>query len=119
MAAWKRVHLKFQAKVLLPVVTVMVLFLAGTMWMVNSRIQTQLQTENQLALRNTEALFATTFQRRADSLVLQFSAVTKQPDFFATAQLFNDKNRETARDTMQKVFLDEPLFKEVSAALFT
>ena len=68
MAAWKRINLRFQAKVLIPVVTVMVLFLTGTMWMVNRRVQTQLQTENQLALRNNESLFATTFQRRADGL---------------------------------------------------
>ena len=39
MAAWKSVNLKFQTKVLIPVVTVMVLFLAGTMWMVNRRIE--------------------------------------------------------------------------------
>jgi hypothetical protein len=97
MASWRRVNLKFQAKVLIPVVTVMVLFLAGTMWLVNSRIQTQLQSENQLALRNTEALFATNFQRRADGLVQQFSAIPPRSDFFSLAQKFNVDDRETAR----------------------
>jgi two-component system, NtrC family, sensor kinase len=119
MAVWRSVNLKFQAKVLIPVVTVMVLFLAGTMWLVNSRIRTQLQSENQLALRNTGALFAANFDRRSESLLRQFSAITNQPAFFALAQTFNGGNdRETARKSMQE-FLEGQQFKEASIALFT
>jgi len=118
MAAWRRVNLKFQAKVLIPVVTVMVLFLAGTIWMVNSRIQTQLQTENQLALRNTENLFSTTFQRRTEGLVQQFSAIPPRSDFYPLAQKFKVDDYESSRKTMQE-FLDGPQFKETSVALFT
>jgi two-component system, NtrC family, sensor kinase len=118
MAAWRRVNLKFQAKVLIPVVAVMVLFLAGTMWMVNSRIQTQLQTENQLALRNTETLFATTFRRRGESLVQKFSAIPPRSEFVSLAQLFKVDDYESSRKAMQE-FLDGPEFKEASVALFT
>jgi signal transduction histidine kinase len=118
MAAWKRLNLKFQAKVLIPVVTVMVLFLAGTMWMVNRRIQTQLQTENESALRNTETLFATTFQRRADGLLQEFSAIPPRADFFSLAQKFKVDDYESSRKTMQE-FLDGPQFKQTSVALFT
>jgi hypothetical protein len=117
MAGWKRVNLKFQAKVLLPVVTVMVLFLTGTMWMVSRRVQTQLQNENQLALRNTETLFATNFERSAEILAHQFTAVTNEPAFIAQAQLFNSGDLKRARDTMQG-FLEGPQFKETSVALF-
>ncbi len=119
MAAWRRLNLKFQSKVLIPVATVMVLFLAGTLWLVNSRIQAQLQNENQLALHNTATLFGANFQRRAESLLRQFSAITNQPDFFALAQKFNGHDdRETARKSMQE-FLDGPQFKDTSIALFT
>jgi two-component system, NtrC family, sensor kinase len=118
MAAWKRVHLKFQAKVLIPVVTVMMLFLAGTMWMVRSRIQTQLQTENQLALRNTETFFTNDFEGHAKTLVRQFNAINNQSDFIATAQLFKGGDPKTARDTMQAL-LEAPDFKETAVALFT
>jgi len=102
----------------MPVVTVMVLFLTGTMWMVNRRIQTQLQTENQLALRNNESLFATTFQRRTDGLVQEFSAIPPRADFFSIAQKFKVDDYESSRKTMQE-FLDGPEFKKTSVALFT
>jgi signal transduction histidine kinase len=117
MAAWRSVNLRFQTKVLIPVVSVMVLFLAGTMWMVNRRIQTQLQSENQLALLNTESLFASFFERHAKDLVRQFSAITNEPAFFSIAQLFNGSDVKRARETMQ-VFLEGPQFKETSIALF-
>jgi len=119
MAFWRSVNLKFQAKVLIPVVTVMVLFLAGTMWLVSSRSRTQLRNESQLALRNTTSLFATNLDRRAESLLRQFSAITNQPAFFALAQTFNSReDRETARKSMQE-FLDGQQFKEASLVMFT
>jgi two-component system NtrC family sensor kinase len=118
MPARSGINLKFQAKVLIPVVTVMVLFLAGTMWLVNSRIHTQLQTENQMALRNTETLFVTTFQRHADSLLQKFGAIPQRTDFVSLAQKFKVDDYESSRKTMQE-FLDTPEFKESSVALFT
>jgi two-component system NtrC family sensor kinase len=121
MAAWQRVNLKFQAKVLLPVVAVMLLFLAGTMWLVNRRIQEQLNSENQLALRNTATLFATNFDRRAENLVRQFSSIPTGSGFFSLAQKFNsdDRNdRETAGPTLQQFFLESQPFKDTSAVLF-
>jgi signal transduction histidine kinase len=118
MAAWSRFNFKFQSKVLIPVVVVMALFLAGTIWVVNSRIQTQLQIENQMALRNTEALFASTFQRWSDGLVQKFGAIPPRADFFSLAQKFKVDDLESSRKTMQE-FLDGPEFKETSVALFT
>ena len=118
MPARNRVNLTFQAKVLIPVVTVMVLFLAGTMWLVNSRIQTQLQTENQMALRNTETLFVSTFQRHADNFVEKFSAIPPRADFSSIAQKFYVDDYESSRKTMQ-VFLEGPDFKGMPVALFT
>jgi signal transduction histidine kinase len=118
MAAWKSVNLKFQTKVLIPVVAVMVLFLAGTMWMVNRRIETQLQFENQAALRNTESLFGTNFARRAESLVLQFNAITDHRELVALAYKFKRDDPETARQTMQE-YLDQPQFREASVLLYT
>jgi two-component system NtrC family sensor kinase len=118
MAERSGIHLRFQSKVLIPVVIVMVLFLAGTMWMVNSRIRTQLQTENQMALLNTERLFAATFNRWADGLVQKFSAIPPRSDFFSLAQKFKVDDLESSRKTMQG-FLDGPEFKEASAVLFT
>ena len=118
MPAWKSVNLKFQGKVLIPVVTVMVLFLAGTMWMVNRRIQTQLQNENQVALANTESLFGTNFARRAENLVLQFNAFAERQEFVALAAKFRRDDPETARQTVQE-YLDRPQFREASVLLFT
>jgi two-component system NtrC family sensor kinase len=119
MAAWRRVNLKFQAKVLIPVATVMVVFLAGTMWLVNSRIRTQLESENKRALRNTATLFANNFERRAEILVQQFSAIPPRSDFYPLAQkFFNLNDRDTARETMQDFFAG-PQFKEAALVQFT
>jgi len=120
MAAWNRVHLKFQAKVLIPVVTVMVLFMAGTIWMVSHRIQAQLQSENQLALRSTETFFTNDFERHAQDLIRRFSAITNEGQFTARADLFKGSNSisPATRETMQE-FLDDVQFKGTSFALFT
>ena len=98
--AWSR--LKFQAKVLIPVVSVMVLFLIGTMWMVNSRIQRQLQSENRLSLFYAEKAFTNAFENRANNLLHQFTPITESPEFISLAKKFHNDTDDpkVARDSM-------------------
>jgi two-component system, NtrC family, sensor kinase len=87
---WTGANLRFQAKVLIPVVTVMVLFMAATLWLVNGRIQNQLQKTTKSVLATTDRLFIKTLQARADSLIQQFSLIPNQAKYYAVAKKFNE-----------------------------
>src|SRR5579872_23184 len=107
---WTRANLRFQAKVLIPVVIVMVLFMAATLWLVNGRIQTQLQKTTQSALATTANLFTKTFQARADALIQQFGPLANQATYYAVAKTMNgrpddlDVGRKTMLDNFHDLF---------------
>src|SRR5580698_256908 len=101
---WRTPKLRFQAKVLIPVVTVMVLFLMGTMWLVNTRIEEQLQDETKVLLSTAENQFTNALQTHSQSLISQFRSIPERPDFFSIAAMFqnptDDKN--VAKETMKQ-----------------
>ncbi len=97
----------------------MVLFLAGTMWLVNNRIQKQLETEHQLDLRNTVSLFSTNFARRTENLNRQYTTIANRQELIALADKFTvpDDDPETSRRTMQSYF-DDQQFPAGSVVIF-
>ena len=65
---WSRPKLKFQAKVLIPVVAVMALFLTGTMWLINHRIEDLLQSETTALLSTAQTQFTNSIQTYSGNL---------------------------------------------------
>jgi signal transduction histidine kinase len=110
--------LKFQAKVLIPVVTVMALFLSGTMWLVNNRIKDQLQNETSALLSSSQAQFTNSLQTYSDNLIRQFRPVPDDPAFFSIADKFQNPSddKKQAAATMQGT-LSDILDKHVEASV--
>src|SRR5689334_6214883 len=91
----RRPHLSFQAKVLIPVITVMVLLLATTMWVVNRRIAHQLENDADGRLRDAETAFKSFSEIRDNNLKLAYRNVANEPRLKAIARLNDPK---TAQD---------------------
>src|SRR5262245_17334134 len=84
-----KARLSFQAKVLVPVLTGMVLLMAAVMWVVNLRItqQVEIAAAQQLNVANT--VFTNTQAIRAEGLVARYCSVIAEPSFKATISLFD------------------------------
>ncbi|HEY3863186.1 MAG TPA: hybrid sensor histidine kinase/response regulator [Verrucomicrobiae bacterium] len=91
-----KLRLRFQGKVLIPVVTVMALFLGATLWVGNNRIQRQLQSSNNQSLTDAQALFTNAFESRADYLMRQFGPKTEEASF---GYMVKKLERSSAGDT--------------------
>jgi two-component system, NtrC family, sensor kinase len=100
--------LKFQAKVLVPVVTVMALFLMGTMWLVNNRFEDQLQNETTALLSTAQTQFTNAMQRHQENLMRQFRPIPEGPDFFSIAVKFQNPSddKKVAAETMRGALED-------------
>jgi signal transduction histidine kinase/CheY-like chemotaxis protein len=103
MAGLKRPQFKFQAKILLPVVIIMALFLVGALWMVREVIQSQLRAETKLSLLNAETLVTNGFDRRATYLSEQFSS---KPDESSFASIVKAIERNPSGEAERKTMLD-------------
>ena len=77
--------LKFQAKVLIPVVTVLFLVLFTTLWLVNRRMHVQQETGTEEVLTTTEAAFQGSLRFHDKNLKQQFGRITLDPGFTALA----------------------------------
>src|SRR5262249_3869210 len=84
-------YLGFQAKVLIPVVSVLLLFLAIMMWLVNRRLTDELEQEAVHTLTVTDAVFRSSFQIRTRNLLLRYQTLVNEPRFKAVAQLAEPK----------------------------
>ena len=62
-----RKYVSFQAKVLIPVIAVMIMLLAITGWIVNRRISKQLESQAANALETSEAVFKNSEKIRANN----------------------------------------------------
>jgi two-component system NtrC family sensor kinase len=102
---WKK-PLGFQAKVLIPVVTLLMFFLAVIVWIVNQRITHQFEEETRQTLLTSDAVFQNSFDIRTRNLLLRYQNVANEPRFKAVAQLAEPKT--------MKVQLDE-LLREMGA----
>src|SRR5258705_6758820 len=79
-------RLSFQAKVLIPVVTIMVLLVVATILVVNSRITTEFEADAAQKLSVAAAVFEHSQQIRARNLILRYRNIPNDPRFKAVAQ---------------------------------
>jgi two-component system NtrC family sensor kinase len=102
-------RLSVQAKVLIPVVGIMVLLVAVTMWVVNGRISRQLKREAAQSLVTAEAVFKNTLGIRTKNLLLRFRNLPNEPRYLAALQ--------TAEPKTIQHFLEELLGGELDGEL--
>ncbi len=92
-----KMRMGVQAKVLLPVVGVMILLTAVTVWLVNLRINEQLEIQASERLNNARNHFQVSQEIRARELVLQYNDLSDEPKFnqfvkgICTESAFQDK----------------------------
>jgi two-component system NtrC family sensor kinase len=83
--ATPRVGLSFQAKVLLPVLTALVVMPAITLWIVNVYMRRQMEDEARQALQTADAVFLNSLEIRSRNLVSRFRNSANDPRFKAVA----------------------------------
>lgn len=84
-------YLNFQAKVLIPVVTVSMLFLGIMLWLGNHYLTVQLEEDAKQLLTTSEAVFRDSYEIRTRNLLLRYQNVVNEPRFKAVAQLAEPK----------------------------
>lgn len=81
-----KARISFQVKVLVPVVTVMVLLMAVTIWLVNRRISEQLHTQAAEQLDTAGRIFEKIQANRANVLVSKYRNLINEPRFRAVTE---------------------------------
>ncbi|HWD19128.1 MAG TPA: hybrid sensor histidine kinase/response regulator [Verrucomicrobiae bacterium] len=119
MSSRRRPHLKFQAKVLFPVVAALALFVVAAMWLVRSRLQTQSQDAALRTLATTEAGFTNNLMLRVTSLMDRFSAVAVDQNAFLplALKIANPEGLNTMRGALHEIL--ERRSQDASIALFS
>jgi len=86
----------FRTKVLAPVIVVMVLIIALSMWQPNRRIKDQIRDSAAEQVKTSEAALKFTQQTRADEFLLRYRNVANEPRVkaWATSEIFNSSNGE-------------------------
>ncbi len=107
-----KIIVSFSAKVLLPVIAVMVALMALTVWVVNQRISQQWETDARHALATADAVFRNSQKLRAKNLLLRFRNLPNEPRYKAVLQTHDT---ETVRDLLLTVMAEQGL----DVALFT
>lgn len=79
--------LSFRTKVIVPVVGVMVLLMATSMWLVNQRVTRQLETDAAKQLATDDALLRHFQQLRMNQLLASYRKAVNEPRFKALATL--------------------------------
>lgn len=106
----------FQAKVLVPVVIIVVMLTLTTLWLVSRRINEQLHTQATQQLETASKVFSNWQQFRADNLLARYRIVINEPRFKAvTSRSDSDAKKTTTR------FLEDLLQEgdEAKVILFT
>ena len=98
--------LSFKAKVLVPVIAIMVLLVAVLLSLVNYRMTRQFQSETAQRLSTADAILANSQKIRTRNLLLRYGIIPNEPRFKAICQLGEPK-------TMR--FLLKELIKEFDA----
>ncbi len=79
-------RISFQARVLVPVVLVMVSLIAVTEWLINRRISAQLEQETAQQLDTSDSIFRKFEQMRAGELITQYHSLNNEPRYKALLQ---------------------------------
>ncbi|TAL04890.1 MAG: hybrid sensor histidine kinase/response regulator [Verrucomicrobia bacterium] len=100
----------FRAKVLAPVLLVMMLLLAACMWLVNERVIAQLHAAAQQQLASAEAVFKYSQTMRANALTMRFRSFETDSRFRAIPTMFDrdgrglsDTSLKTLRGALQEI----------------
>ena len=86
--------LRFQGKLLLPVLAIMVMLIIVTLWVVNDRITQQVRTEAAGNLTTAAAVFRNSQKIREKNLILRYGDVPNEPRFKAVARLAEAKTMQ-------------------------
>jgi signal transduction histidine kinase len=92
--------MSFRAKVLVPVIAVMVFLLALTAWVVNQRIKKQVEYQGRNALATANDAFRYFQNYRAESLLHRFRDLPSQPYYQAA---FQSKHGPSLREQLNKL----------------
>src|SRR5215469_3056138 len=76
----------FRTKVLAPVIVVMILLVAATVFVVNSRIHGQFETEARQTLTTADTVFQNLQRIRSDDLETRFHGLVNEPLYLAAFQ---------------------------------
>jgi two-component system, NtrC family, sensor kinase len=98
-----RLRVSFQAKVLAPVITILVLLMAITTWVVDRRITEQFETEGRQRLVTSEAVFKKVQSTHTESLLSRYQNLANEPRLKAISQLDDLK---TLKDFFGKLIKD-------------
>lgn len=107
-------YLNFQAKVLIPVVSLLTVMLGVEAWLVTAQFKTQLEEGTRRTLGTAEAVFHNSLEIRARNLILRYQNIVNEPRFKAVAQLGEPKTM-----TAQLSELLEEMGGDVEVMLFT
>lgn len=90
----------FRTKVLAPVILVMVLLVAVTVYVVNRRLMRQFQTEARNTLSTADTVFHNLQNIHGDDLLLRFNGLVNEPLYVAA---FSTGDAATLHDPLQKL----------------
>ena len=102
-----QVRLSFQFKVLLPVLAALVLLPAITLWIVNSYISRQVETESRQTLSTANSVFEQLLVLRSRDLLSRFRGVVNESSYRSLARIL-PSSEPKARATIQN-FLNDRL----------
>ena len=83
--------MSFRAKLVAPVIAVVLLILAVTVWVVNQRITEQLESEAKRTLATADAVFRSTQSIRDRNLLLRFRNLPNEPRVKAVLSAYDPK----------------------------
>ena len=83
-------RLSFQVKVLVPVITIMVLLTAMTIWLVNRRISAQLEAQAAAQLDKDHSIFAKLQEIRSNGLLSKYRNISTDSRYIALIQKAED-----------------------------
>lgn len=99
-----KIIVSFRAKVLIPVLAVMVLVLAVTVWVVNARITRQVEAEAQTALATADSVFRDLQSMRSKTRLLRFRNLPNKPRYKAALQT---RHPDTVRDQLATALAEQ------------
>src|SRR5712671_3479846 len=86
-----KLQMRFEAKVLVPMVVIIAALLVSTMWVVNNRLNKQIRDDAVRALGTSDAVFQNSQKTRARNLQLRYENIPNEPRFRAACQLTDSK----------------------------
>jgi signal transduction histidine kinase len=102
----------FRTKVLVPVITVMVLMLALTVWVLDQRITAQFKADGRSDLATADAVFRSVLKLRSRNLLLRFRNLPNEPRYKATLQSGDGRTiRNLLRDLLAEQGVDIVVFR--------